>query len=435
MNPEQIENTLLKTLGENYNTYTYLLAVSGGRDSMTLLQIFNSLHLNFVVAHVNYQLRDEDSDSDEALVMAYCKRNSIAIEILKSDTKNYCRKHRLGTQEAARNIRYDWFAKLKIKYQAAYIVTAHHQNDVIETFFINLSRGSGVKGLKSINYLHEDKLRPLIQYNRSEITDYAKNHNIPYRDDRSNETNDYLRNTIRNQVLPFVNSKINDFEKGVSKSISFLKMDATYLYEQLEKESKQVLTQKNNTIVIRNYSKLSKRLLFHLLQKFGFNYTQLNNIIENSNSGNVFHNSSYQLTLNRDDINIDRKDCNKEELRVKIDKYGKYEIEGLTLTITSLPKPKNLHSEPSTAYFSPSKLKFPITIRNWNEGDSFQPFGMKGRKKISDFFIDKKIGVSEKSKIKILESNGEIAWIIGFRTSEHFKVDTNCHEVIEIVTK
>jgi len=434
MNPKHIEIALGKTFGTDYKKFTFLLAVSGGRDSMTLLSIFRLLKLNIVVAHVNYQLRGEDSNRDEELVTSYCKTNSIPVEVLKSDTKSYCEKHKLGTQEAARNIRYDWFTTLKTKYNAAYVVTAHHQNDVIETFFINLSRGSGVKGLKSISYLHEDKLRPFIDYSREEITNYAKDNKVPFRNDQSNNSNNYLRNKLRNKVLPFVNSEIKGFEKGVTKSIEFLKIDAEYLYEQLEKESEQVLIIENDTLLISDYSKLSKRLLFHILQKFGFNYSQFTNILEDGKSGNRFRTEKYQLTLNRNDININSNAVNSEEFKLDIPSLGNYSIDNLTVEIATVAKPKSLLTEPSTAYFSTTKLKFPLTIRNWQEGDSFQPFGMKGRKKISDFFIDQKIGVSEKSKIKILESNGEVVWIIGFRTSEIFKVDSTCQEVIRIVT-
>lgn len=435
MDIKKIEKELIGNIGKEFRSYTYLIAVSGGRDSMTLLSVFYSLKLKIIVAHVNYQLRGEDSDLDEGLVSTYCKEHKIKLEVLKSDTNTYCEKHKLGIQEGARNIRYNWFEKLKKEHQSNYIVTAHHLDDAIETFFINLSRGSGVKGLKSIPYLHEGKLRPLIHYSRKDITDYALENKLVFRDDHSNNSNDYLRNKLRNKVIPVILAEIEGIENGISKSIDFLKMDAEFLYQQLEKETKKAIKHEGNSILVSNYALLPKRLIFHILQKYNFNYSQFFSIIKNGKSGNTFNSKNHVLIIERKDLIISSKSNKNNENQSTISSFGTHKINELTIEITKIKKPINLKTEPNTAYFSTSKLQFPLTLRNWKRGDAFLPYGMKGRKKISDFFIDQKIGVSEKSKIKILEYNGEIVWIIGFRTSDIFKVKSTCKEVIRIVTK
>jgi tRNA(Ile)-lysidine synthase len=421
---------LSSQLGPKWKTKKFIIAVSGGGDSMSLLHLFASEKCDFIVAHVNYGLRKIDSDLDQDCVAQFCKKNDLLLKINQPDTERFCEENKMSIQEGARLVRYEWFDKLLHQYDADYIITAHHQEDLIETFIINLQRGSGIKGLHPLPVLNRNKLRPLITTPKLDIMQYLSDHCIDYREDLSNAKNDYLRNSIRNTVLPELYVKLPKLKKGILSTIEHLRLDSDFLFEQLEKEKEAVFIPKKLGGVISNYKNHHKRLLFHIISEFGFNFDQLEQLLTSNKSGKNFHSKTHQLLINRTDLLIEKLDFNSSSLLIEILDFGMYQFNGKKFIVTNSTDAK--WGNPDIAFFPADKLSFPFIIRKWKAGDSFTPFGMKGQKKISDYLIDNKVSAIEKEAVSVLEHQLNIAWVIGYRTSESYKSDAICKNWIAI---
>ncbi len=410
-----------------------LLAVSGGKDSMVLLDILFRLKVNFVVAHMNYQLRAHESNLDETLVIETCANLKITCFSQKVDTSLFCKENHVSTQEGARILRYSWFQELIQEHQLDWITTAHHEEDNKETFIQNLKRGSGLRGLKSMVILQNGRFKPMLNISRNDIDEYAETNKINFRQDASNNQNHYQRNLIRNEFLPLAENLLEGFGKGITQSISKLKLDYEYLQNTLYKEKESVCHFEGEDCIIKNYKKLHKRLLFFILESFDFNAYQMEDIISSSQTGKSIENEKFRAVAHQDDLIVFPISKN-EYLEVEIKDLGIHTFETFDLKIEKTEKPKVFTQNLNYIFADADSVSFPLTIRNWKEGDKFSPLGMNGSKKISDFLTDLKIPLHRKKNIKVLISNKKILWVVNCALSDPFKIKNSSKNILKIET-
>ena len=399
-----------------------LVAVSGGLDSVCLLHLLKNAGYKVSAAHANFKLRGDASDRDEALVKQICEEKDIPFltKTLHIDKKKE------NVQLKARELRYDWFADLMDAKGFDYLVTAHHLNDRIETFFMNLLRGSGVKGLKSIPEKTDRIIRPLLAIEKSQLKTYAEENKYLWREDASNATDDYLRNEIRHGIAESFSNLSPSANENFAKSIEFLN-EADAYFEKKARDFLQALPGKGETILIGEsvWNQLfhSKPLHKYVLEKLGFTPNQFDQLerFGESQSGRFIEGELYRIYRDRESflvepinkIEISEVEINPESGR--LDTPVSLEWEKLA-GISKVSKSNNL------AYLDFSKLKFPLILRKWKSGDRFQPLGMKGSKKISDFLTDLKFSIPEKNHTYVVESGGEICWVVGCRIADKFRV-------------
>lgn len=421
----------------------FLLAVSGGVDSMVLVDLFKSKELNFSVAHCNFQLRGADSDLDEELVTAICEKNSIPLFKTTFDTQGLLDNTNKSLQMLARELRYNWFNELRQKHNFDYVVTAHHLNDQIETFFINLSRGSGLNGLKGINEFNNYLYRPLLSITKDQIRRYATVNKIDFREDVSNSSNKYKRNLIRNKIAPLFKELNPSFEETMLTNLSMIDRSEQFMAKTIEKNlSRGIIKTVGDTV------KLNKKLLvelsfitehlYHYLKAFDFTYSQVlvitNFITNNTQPGKIIHAKNHKLLNDREELLLYpiKKD---DIIPVEIKKDVKSVTNPVSLTFDILPINRvKILPQANKAYIDADKLTWPLTIRKWKQGDVFYPLGMTNKKKLSDFLINEKVNLVEKEKVLVLESNNEICWVINHRLSNKFKITDNTRQVL-LITK
>lgn len=407
-----------------------LIAVSGGVDSVVLLDLFSKTNYKIAIAHCNFSLRGDESNQDEEFVKQLAEKYGVEIFIKKFNTKKISEKTRLSIQETARNLRYEWFYELVGQHNFNRIAIAHHFDDQAETFFINLFRGSGVSGLKGMPVKRDKIIRPLLFARRVEIEQYAHKNKLNFREDSSNSSDKYLRNRIRHNILPEIENMANNFPVAIADSLRFLSEDEIMLKQLVQKKKESVFLFKNKQIVIPQEGIFCfdspDVWLFYMLKGFGFTRGVTDEImlalLENK-IGKIFFSESHQLLVDRGQVII------REKLH-KMNHKRKWHLRKRSISVPLKLTPRvfenstsvKLKKEPAFAYFDFEKLKFPLIIRHWKEGDQFVPFGMKGSKLVSDFLIDRKVNLFEKENTFVMLSGEEIIWVIGMRSSENFKV-------------
>ena len=400
----------------------FLVGVSGGGDSMALLDIGLKAGLNISVAHVNYQLRNEESERESFIVKQYCLENKLnfyykeaKIDLLKN------------LQNEARKVRYQFFNDLAEENKMDYILTAHHQNDNHETFLFNALKGNGIGGLKGIPEKNGIILRPLLQFTKNQLLMYVQENKIKYGTDSSNLTSKYERNFIRNEVFQRLKNKFPKFEQGLTNSINFLREDYLLLNQLVDEIIHPLLKEEKDHTMINFNNHIPRQAWYHFFKKFGFNYSQINNWLEtNSQTGKFIESSTHRISKNRDNWTLSVKTNHRRNDKIfDIDKNEAIELPikltGHLCETLSLEK-----SNKNVEFFNFSKLHFPLKLRKWKSGDRMRPLGMKGNKKVSDILIDYKISILEKENIYVLESNNDIIWVIGVLINDKYKVDNNC---------
>ena len=394
-----------------------LATVSGGVDSVVLCYLLKKLNFRFEIAHFNFKLRGTESDQDEEFVKELANQLDVRFHTNSFDTGNYAKKNGVSTQMAARELRFKWFEELKKESQLDYILTAHHKNDNVETVLLNLVRGTGHKGLVGIESKRNDLIRPLLPFTKEEIVGYAKKNKINWREDVSNESNKYKRNLIRNKVIPLFEELNPNFVNTFSENISKFSEETLVLNSQLEQVSSPVLIEE-----IGNH--LSPLLsIWNWIEQYGFTYSDAKDIVASMSgeSGKKFISNTHQLIKDRDTLILQELDNKTNFEEIELNEVGEYKISDYKLKI-SLVKEVDFSLGERVAYFNASKLKFPLTIRKWEDGDKFQPLGMKGMKKVSDYLIDTKVSLNEKEKQLVVVSDNQIIWLAGKRVDERFKV-------------
>ncbi|MCB0484922.1 MAG: tRNA lysidine(34) synthetase TilS [Flavobacteriaceae bacterium] len=418
-----------------------LIAISGGIDSVVLTHLFYELEYSISLAHCNFRLRGKESDGDEAFVEDLAKKLDIPVFIKKFDTLQFASEEKLSVQLAARKLRYDWFNELLHQKQYDYLLTAHHADDAVETYLINLSRGTGLDGLTGIPKQNGKIIRPLLPFSREQIEKYAKEQNIDWREDSTNEETKYLRNKIRHKIIPILKELNPNFLNGFSKTQDNLQGIRVIADDRIEEVSKDVISESADKSVIQfNIEKLKelsnpKAYLFEMLKKYGFTeWNDVENLL-NTQSGKYVYSNSHKLLKDRGFLLLSKIIDSISEAVFFIEKDNLFlKTEKIALKITEIDKPiSSLKALPSTSILiDKDLLKFPLIVRKWKEGDYFYPFGMKGKKKISKYFKDQKISNFEKENSWLLCSENDIVWVVGQRSDDRFKITDKTKHIVQI---
>lgn len=410
-----------------------LVAVSGGLDSMVLMDLAVKSELQIAVAHCNFQLRNAESDGDEAFVKSYCSTHSIHGFFQRFDTKQFAEDEKLSIQVAARKLRYEWFYEILATENFDFILTAHNLDDQLETFLINFSRGTGLDGLCGIPSLNDKIVRPLLIFSRIEIETFANENQLKWREDSSNASDKYLRNKIRHQVVPILKelnpSFLDSFEKTVqnlNQAQSLVDDASRIVYRKVVQDvDNQKIINLAELLQLANY----RAYLYQWLSPFGFSAWQdIYDLVE-AQSGKQILSEHFRLIKNRDTFILEPKTIDNSD-EYFINEKEKQLNFPLKLRFCEV---RDLSISDAKTIFVDSKLvKFPLTLRKWNEGDYFYPFGMKGKKKVSKFFKDEKFSLAEKEQTWLLCSNNEIIWIIGERMDDRFKITEHTQTILKI---
>ena len=424
-------------LAENFSLLKdkkLLLAISGGLDSMVLTHLFQQLDYGFALAHCNFQLRGLESFEDQKFVQNYADESKIQIFITQFDTEAFAKDYKLSTQVAARELRYNRFYELLNDNNFDYLLTAHHADDNLETFLINLSRGTGIDGLTGIPVENEQVIRPLLLFTREEISDYAKENNIEWREDSSNASDKYLRNKIRHDLIPILKDINPNFLTAFQKTQNYLQEakgmveDASIMvYQQVAQEiGDEIHYDLKQLTRLPNY----KSYLYQWLREFGFTaWEDIYNLVE-AQTGKMVLAKEFRLLKNRDFLILST--LNEDNATEYWIEQGQKEV-NIPLNITFTPTDDYFITENTTIFVDENKLKFPLALRRWKEGDVFQPFGMQGNsKKVSKFFKDEKFSLLEKENAWLLISENQIVWIVGIRQDERFKIDNKTKNKLKI---
>jgi tRNA(Ile)-lysidine synthase len=412
-----------------------LLATSGGLDSMVMVDLFHKLPFEIAIAHCNFQLRGLESFGDQDFVKNYAEANAIPLFVTQFDTEAFAKDYKLSIQVAARELRYSWFYELLKTENYDYILTAHHTDDNLETFIVNLVRGTGIDGLTGIPTQNEKVIRPFLIFSRSEIEEHAKENNIDWREDSSNASDKYMRNKIRHNLVPILKELNPDFLSSFYKTQAYLEEtqtmaeDATIMvYQQVAKEKgEEIHFDLKQLKKLPNY----KSYLYQWLNEFGFSaWDDIYDLVDGQSGKQVFSND-FRLLKNRDFLILTPVDFEEEDKEYFISKDQMKVNIPLNL---SFSKVADISMDSNSAIFvDEQKLLFPLVLRRWKEGDYFQPFGMEGKsKKASKFFKDNKLSLIEKKNTWILCSDNQIVWIVGLRQDERFKIETNTKEILKI---
>ena len=416
-----------------------LLAVSGGADSMLMLHLFVQTGFPIAVAHCNFKLRGSESDGDEQFVADYCDLHNLTFHSKTFETSEYASIEGISIEMAARELRYRWFEQLLQRHGYDFLATAHHQDDVIETFLINLSRGSGIRGLSGIQPKSGKIIRPMLFTNRAEIMDYCTRMKIGFRTDSSNEDTVYRRNLIRHKIVPMLEQVNSAFRKNALKTIGTLNETGILFQQRMSEIKASVYSDDEFGAIIHieklmNFSPL-KTILFELIREFGFQSEQIDDVIDSlaKESGRKFYSEGYRLIKDRDYLLI-------APNPIKQEKSFYIEEDNLKLSFPIRLLFEKMERTPDFRYSTNhnvvdldwDKLTFPLILRHWREGEYFQPLGMTGLKKLSDFFIDEKYSIPEKENAWILASGNRPVWIVGKRLDDWFKITSGTKRIFRI---
>ena len=420
-----------------------LLALSGGIDSMVLFNLLLENGIDFVVAHCNFQLRGEESDKDQEFVEAFAKEHNVQVYVKRFDTKSYAKDKGLSIQLAARELRYNWFEELRVKTGSDYLLTAHHADDNLETFLINLSRGSGLKGLMGIPERNGKICRPLLPFLREEIEAYAAQNKLSWREDESNAQNSYLRNRIRYELIPLMKETLPDLSTGFLNTLSHLKEAESVMEDGLKDAWKQIARSRGDLIElsVERIQSLShsRAYLYGMLSDFGFTQWKDIESLLTAQPGKKVFSSTHRLLKDRELLLLQAIDSLPDAGPVHTIGQDQTSMDVGSGILHFRLKEKEKGSIPvlqgksrNSILLDADKAKFPLTVRKWQKGDYFYPKGMGGRKKLSKFFKDEKLSVPEKENIWLLCAENEIVWVVGLRSDERFKVTDETESVLRI---
>ena len=418
-----------------------LLAVSGGKDSMAMLDLFIKAKYRVSVAHCNFNLRGAASDADEQLVKSVCEKHRIPFFQNSFDTQKYAQEKGISIQMAARALRYDWFQELLLKHPYSVVATAHHQNDVAETVLMNLTKGTGLAGLHGIYEKKGNIIRPLLNFSRKEIDDYVQEHDIAYREDQSNADTKYIRNKIRHKIIPELETINPSMVDAIINLTRHVRAAENVLQKSVNQAWEKCVSQSGDfiTIDIASLQQLeeTEMYLYYFLQPYGFNQSDVQDIHRSFNkaSGLTFKSKTHQLLKDREVLVLSpliAKD-NSEFIIHSMDEFHDLPFTLQAEVVES--KKVTITHHANEAFLDVDSIKFPVTLRKWKSGDRFFPFGMKGSKKLSDFFIDQKLTLFEKENTWIMLSNHAIFWVVGHRIDDRYKIKKNTQNILVLRKK
>lgn len=417
-----------------------LLGVSGGRDSMLMATLFLKAQVAFEIAHCNFGLRGQESDEDEALVRGFAREHNVLIHVKKIDTLSYAEINKISIQMAARDLRYAWFDVLARETSCKYIAIAQHKNDHVETVLLNLIRGTGLQGLQGIKSKRGNIIRPLLFLTANEVSEAVAELKVPFRDDSSNFSTKYVRNKIRLDIIPQFESLNTDFIDTMDGNIQRFQESYSLLQSFIDPLRRQLFEadvgEERWKIKKEELRAQSMPLLFALFEPYGFSKMTLQDLRRaiDAEPGRIFESRKYQLLLDRAYVLLKKRDFFVDE--VEVPEHVK-EVNWLNKIFHMLvSEPTEIRQDVEVAQIDYRKLIFPLKVRSWQEGDVFYPLGMKGKKKLSDYFVDKKVSLFDKKNIAIwVNGNGEIMWISGYRLDDRYKIRDNTQKVLTLVRK
>lgn len=406
-----------------------LMAVSGGIDSMVMADLFIKSGTRSGIAHCNFCLRGRESYKDEELVSKYASANKIPFFSTRFKTKYYAHEKGISVQMAARELRYKWFEEIRKKNRYSCIAIAHNLNDNIETLLINLTRGTGIAGLTGIKSSGERIIRPLLFATRESIEDYCKTHKIKYREDKSNTETKYTRNKIRHLVIPVLKEINPSIEATLNQTAERMREVNEIYRGYIDSIRKNSFEQREEAVVLDLHLiepfLHNKTILFELLRPYGINNSNLDdllNVISGKTGGQLFT-QKYRIIKNRKEIIISGHSQNGNE-NIRINNSAELNLApGIeSARIINISSSYVVPTDYNSGCFDSQKISFPLIMRKWRPGDFFYPFGMNQKKKLSDYFIDRKFSRLEKEKVRILESGDKIVWIIGEKIDNRFRI-------------
>ena len=399
-----------------------VVALSGGADSVALLRALLSLGYDCMAAHCNFHLRADESDRDEAFVRKLCDVLSVPLEVVHFQTSDYAKEKGLSIEMAARELRYEWFEDIRQKHGASYIAVAHHKDDNVETFLLNLSRGTGINGLKGIMPKNGWIVRPLLEVGRDDILEYLKNIGQDYVTDSTNLEDIYTRNKIRLDIIPLFKQINPSFCDSVCETAIRLSDVAAIYRQAIHSAMERVMVSSDALSIEKLLREVSPQaILFEWLSPLGFNSTQIKDIMRSlkSISGKIFYSNNWTLLRDRDRLLLKNKTVDNEEYKLSVRSFS---VE----SGFEVPKINDM------AYIDADKLCGELKLRKWKSGDRFVPFGMKGFKKIRDYLRDRKLSLFEKENVMVVTSGEEIVWVVNERTDNRFRIDSNTKTVVEL---
>ncbi|MCF8334999.1 MAG: tRNA lysidine(34) synthetase TilS [Bacteroidales bacterium] len=416
-----------------------LLGVSGGVDSMVMAHLFIKTGYPVVIAHCNFQLRGEESERDQEFVQSFAVNHNLTFHTKRFATQSFSSDNKLSVQMAARRLRYNWFNELRDSYQYDVIAIGHNKNDLVETFFINIARGTGLKGLTGIKPRNNYIIRPLLFATREEISRFSKEHNIDYREDSSNLTVKYSRNKIRHHIIPefwHINPR---FLETVRENIERFQ-DAYTIYMRAIEEKTSELTFHEGADLYIDIEKLRNleekyTYLFEILKPYGFPKEIIHEVINNLDAepGKEFFSSTYKLVKDRHYLIVTILEEETSTLYY-IDEWVRQIKAPIHLKFNLIEDIQNytIPKVPHQISVDYDKVQFPLILRKWKKGDYFKPFGFDHYKKLSDFFVDRKYSLLDKERVWILASGEKIIWVVGDRLDDRFKIEPNTRKILEI---
>jgi tRNA(Ile)-lysidine synthase len=375
-------------------------------------------------------------------VAELAERLGIPLEKVDFDTEGYAEQHKVSIEMAARELRYGWFEKVRKELACDYVAVAHHSDDLVETFLINLSRGAGIHGLSGIKPKNGKIVRPLLSVSRAEVLNYLSEHGLEHVEDSTNAESVYVRNKFRNEIIPKMEEVNPSFKRSVLQAAENLAEAERFVGTAIADVKRGVVSRDGNLLKI-SMSGLAKSVnarfvLYEILSEFGFSSAVVDDVIKSFEtiSGKRFYSPKYRLIRDRDSLLVAERGDEDADAEYYIEEYAeslsvpvRAEIRRLSADEFEVKRDKRF------CFLDADKLKFPLVLRKWRDGDYFVPFGMKNRKKVSDFFIDRKMSLLEKEAVWLLVSDGDIVWVVGERSDDRFKVDANTKNVIELQIK
>ncbi|WBA42015.1 tRNA lysidine(34) synthetase TilS [Hymenobacter canadensis] len=425
----------------NLETDTLLVAVSGGQDSVVLAEVLHQLGARFAVAHCHFGLRAEEADADEQFVRKLAKKYEVPYFVEFFQTKAFAEQEGISTQMAARALRYEWFERIRQMQGYNYIATAHHQRDAAETMLLNLTHGTGLAGLHGIPPKNGYLVRPLLSVAKPELFEYLVEHHLIWREDASNDSPVYQRNRLRQEVLPV----LRDINPNLDQTLQFTAErvggaeEIVRRYVQDTAAEAQRIEADATYLDIRLLQKTAATtlVLHELLRPFGFSFPVVKDIVAAfpAEPGRRFESPTHRLVKDREQLVITPRNLTKFGTHQLQAGQEVLKIDGLhlRLELQEVTEAFEVPRGKAVAALDADALKFPLIVRPWQEGDWFMPIGMKGKKKLSDFLIDQKVPLNLKDNVQVLCSgDGKIAWVIGFRPDERFRVNDDTERVLVV---
>ena len=411
-----------------------LVAVSGGVDSVVLSHLCQESNLNFSLAHCNFKLRNEESDADEVFVTELADALDVGVFIESFETEAYAKEKKISVQMAARELRYNWFDELRETLQFDYIFTAHHANDNLETVLINLVRGTGLEGLTGMPEANLYILRPLLPFSRAEIEGYARNSHLKWREDSSNASSKYLRNKIRHEVVPKLEELNPQLLESFGKTLNHLQQSSLLIDDYISAIFPRIAKEEDfgysfKIKMLKTIPNL-RAVMYELFRSFGFSeWEDVYDLLE-AQPGKMVYSKTHRLIKDREELlltttpsEVNKKYGISEDEEVVMLPIGTFHIEEVE---------EFSEASENVIFVDKEKLHFPLSVRKWKEGDSFHPFGMKGKKKLSKYFKDEKLSLPEKENTWLLCSQDEIIWVVGRRPDARFAITEDTRSILRI---